>query len=639
MLKLLQRTLVGQATDNQRSGVLIHPTQDLVVLYAVSSANAGEAFLHYCQEQFDHEVPQSSLELHQLLDRCISTAERMEVELSLVSMGVMEDRVVLAAYNGSVWLKRGSKVGQILSAESTLQLLEGKTQVDDVYALFTQKAMPLSALIQDALAKTTAQTAATLIELPELRSAVHGSADEPLTGLSVAAVKDVEAVSDDTVDQVELHDSSQPTMLTPTEVDQQLSQTISPPATPLGKVTHGVGKGIGGVRRAVKGVSTQFGQLFSQDVYVRQKHRRSALKVGLVLLALLLIAIGALGFWRNHRQEQQKQVASILTPYQTQFAQIKDLSVNDPVTARAQLGLLITEVEAKAQDQAQPKFVQEALQAQLNTIKEFNQSISGQTQLPHLPTFFDLRLVQSNFLASRIDVTAETLFFLDSGQRRILALNIEKKQPTLLPIGEYPDIRALVANDEFLYFLGQGLFRFTLSGTEVASIVENSDDVITDGQSLGLFDKYLYVLNKTRNNIFRYDTEDDKLDSEPTAWIQSGQGVDLNNVQTFAIDGDVWLSTQTGEILKLSGGRTAAFEISGLADPFTTPISIFTKPDLQNLYVLEPEKSRVVVLNKEGQFIKEIKSDELAGATAVVASEKHSKAFALSGSLVYEVGL
>ena len=303
------------------------------------------------------------------------------------------------------------------------------------------------------------------------------------------------------------------------------------------------------------------------------------------------------------------------------------------------MATFIVELEVRAQDTTQPQHVQQALQAELKTVRDFNQSISGQTQLPLLPTFFDLRLVQSNFLASRIDVTSDTLFFLDSGQKKILALNIERKQPTILPVGEYPDIRAMIADDEYLYFLGQGLFRFTLSGTEVATLVENSDDITSAGQSLGLFGKYLYVLNKEQNNIFRYDTEDDELDSKPVGWIQPGQGIDLSTVQSFAIDGDVWLSTETGEIKKLASGRETAFTVTGLTEPLSSPITIFTKPELQNLYILESAKSRMVVLNKEGEFVKEVKSNELAGAMAVVASEKHQKAFALSGSLVYEMGL
>lgn len=632
MLRLNQRTLVGQTTAGQRSGVMIHPTQDLLLLYSVASDNAGEAYLQYCQEQIDKELPQNTLELHQLLDRCVATAERMTVELSLVVIAIIEDRVALAAYQGSVWLKRGVKVGQILSAEAALQILEGKTQADDVYVLLTKDAAALSSEIQDPLHNVTAKTAGTLIELP----AVHESIQAAGMGLTVASIVDTEQSDEESS---ALHDATQPAVVTPEEVASALAEQQQQPVHPIKKVGKTVGTGFGFISRFYLGIVTELEQLFSSDVYVRQKHRRSVGKVLAVLVLILAVILAGFFFWRRNQAEQQKQVTATLQPYRQQLNALRDLSLQNPVAARQQLSAFIVELEAKSQEGSQPKFVRDALAVELESAKKFSQTISGQTELPQLPTFFDLRLVQSNFIASRIEVTPDTLFFLDSGQKKILALNIERKQPTILPIGEYPDIRALAANDEFLYFLGQGLFRFTLSGTEVASIVENSDDITNGGQSLGLFDKYLYVLNRDQNNIFRYDTEDDELDSKPAAWIKPGQGIDLNTVQSFAIDGDVWLSTQNGEIFKLTGGEEATFSISGLNEPFSSPITLFTKPDMQNLYVLEPSKKRMVVLDKQGQFVREVRSDELAGATTVVASEKQNKAFALSGSIVYEMGL
>lgn len=638
MLRLNQRTLVGQATASQRTGVMIHPTQDLLLLYSVSSDNAGEAFLNYCQEQVDKELPGTTLELHQLLDRCTSTAERMSVGLSLVAIAIIDGHVALAAYQGSVWLKRGAKVGQILSAEAALQILEGKTQAEDIYVMLTQSASSLSPALPESLAKITAAEALKLIEQPALREAVTSGTAEASMGVSVVTVLDTETQTTDDATS-SLHDTTLPTAVTPSEVAARLSEQPVEPTPPLRKVGQVVGGGVHGVVKFYSAISNEIEQLFSQDVYVRQKHRRSVGKVLAAMALILVIIIGGFTLWKRNEAAKQQQVTDVLQPYRQQFNSFKELSVQDPVTARQQLATFIVELEVRAQDTTQPQHVQQALQAELKTVRDFNQSISGQTQLPLLPTFFDLRLVQSNFLASRIDVTSDTLFFLDSGQKKILALNIERKQPTILPVGEYPDIRAMIADDEYLYFLGQGLFRFTLSGTEVATLVENSDDITSAGQSLGLFGKYLYVLNKEQNNIFRYDTEDDELDSKPVGWIQPGQGIDLSTVQSFAIDGDVWLSTETGEIKKLASGRETAFTVTGLTEPLSSPITIFTKPELQNLYILESAKSRMVVLNKEGEFVKEVKSSELAGAMAVVASEQHQKAFALSGSLVYEMGL
>jgi len=628
MLRLTQRSLVGRADAHQRSGVIIHPTQDLVVLYAISSPTAGEAFLSYCQEQLTHEQPTNTLEFHQLLDRCVSTAGRMEVELSLVGVCTFDEHVVLAAYQGSVWLKRGDKLGQILSAEGTLQLLEGKIQVDDIYVLFTRSAQGLQEVVQGELLKAQPETVLSVVDAAELRTALDGAPDEALTGVSLLSVVDSE--KDHQALTADIHASAEPVVATPAS-----ESVVIQPSNSGSKVTALL-KGIGGALLLIR---NEVAQLFSKDVYVRQKQRRSLGKVLIVFFSVILLLLWALVFWRNRQQQQQQQIQATLQPFQIQFEEVRTLSLQNTVDARQRAEQLIASLEAESQKQNQPQYLQTAVLAELQEVRQFYQSISGQEELPNLPIFFDLRLVQSNFLASRIDATLDTLFFLDSGQKKILALNIERKQPTLLPIGEYPDIRALVADDQFLYFLGEGLFRFTLSGTDVASLVENPDDPIKTGQTLGLFDRYLYVLSKEQNNIFRYDTADNSLDGKPTAWIQAGQGIDLNQVQSFAIDGDVWLSMQTGEIKKLTSGREVAFTVSGMKEPFSSPITLFTKPEMLNLYVLEPQKSRVVVLNKEGQFIKEIKNENLAAATAVVASEPQHKAFALSGSLVYEIEL
>jgi hypothetical protein len=47
----------------------------------------------------------------------------------------------------------------------------------------------------------------------------------------------------------------------------------------------------------------------------------------------------------------------------------------------------------------------------------------------------------------------------------------------------------------------------------------------------------------------------------------------------------------------------------------------------------------MVILSKNGEFLREVKSSTLAASTGIVASETLRKAFVLSGSLVYEINL
>ncbi len=623
MLKLVQQTIVGQATGTQRTGILIHPIGELILLYSISLTHTSDTFFDYCTEQFEHNNPTTTLELHQLLERCISTAERMGVELSLIGVGILNERVVLAAYQGSLWLRRGQKSGALLRAQKSLQIVEGKTQLQDIYVLFTQAAQPIEEILQSPLEKVSAKNALELTELAVVRSAVRGALQEAEMGVTVIEVKE-------TTQMIEQGG------ITPTQLENTQVRKPNPLFNAVLKIIYNIPTTL---TKLSTFLHNQVEQIFSEDMYVRRRKRRSVGKILIISLVVLFGAIGIFAFIQNHQVEQRKQITAVLQPFETRLKEVRGQVAQNPIIARQQTEQLITDLETQSQAKTTPKFIAQALIKELSQVKAFYQSISGQEELPELQPYYDLRLVQSDFLASKIDITPDTLFFLDVGQKKVLALNIEKKQPTLLPIGEYPDIRAIVADEKYVYFLAKGLFRFTLSGTEVAGLVENEDDIINTSQSLAVFGNYVYVLNKEHNNIFRYATNDDQLNSKPTAWIQPGQGVDMNTVQSFAIDGDIWLATQTGEVKKFTSGKQAAFTVTGLKEPLSSPIILFTKTDLENLYILEPQKSRVVVLNKKGQFLKEIKSSSLAGSTAVVASEKFQKIFALSGSLVFEIGL
>lgn len=638
MMKLVHRTLVGQSSEGQWTGTFVHPTLQLLLLHTVTSQTSSDAFLTYWKEQFEYEQPKTSLEFHQLLDRCLSTAQRMDVSLSFVGVGIIEDRIVLAAYKGSVWLKRGQKSGQILSSDQKLEILEGKVQASDTYLLFTQEAAALHEVVQSQLMKLDGGRVFDVMQNDQLLGMLHQAPRQAEMGLTAVMVQEVEEDPDEKKSEKATSTEFQETpVLTVSQIQQMKSEEERlHPETGVAKFLRQVAKKLSG---GVGFLKSEYEQLFSQDVYVRRRHRKALGSLLIFGVVLLFTIVGTFAYFRNRDQAQQREVAVFLQPYRAKLGDIRVILTQNPFTARQQTEQMIADLELQSQRTDQPKHITTAVNNELITIREFYQSISGQEELPVLPTFFDLRLVQSNFLANAVDVTPDTLFFLDSGQRKILALNIEKKQPTLLSIGEFPEIRALVADEQFVYFLGQGLFRFTLSGTEIAKLVKNTDETIANGQSVGVFGSYVYVMNKAQNNIFRYSAGDDQLDGKPTSWVQTSEALDFSTVQNFSIDGDIWLGTTQGEVKKFTSGRESEFSVTGLPEAFSSPLTVFTKPDLQNLYVLEPQKNRVVVLSKKGEFLKEVKSSTLGAATGIVASEKVGKAFALSGSLVFEIQL
>jgi len=90
-----------------------------------------------------------------------------------------------------------------------------------------------------------------------------------------------------------------------------------------------------------------------------------------------------------------------------------------------------------------------------------------------------------------------------------------------------------------------------------------------------------------------------------------GDSPDLKSAVSMAIDSSIYILFSDGSIQKYTRGTKDSFSISGLNKAFNSPVSIYTSPDVQNVYVLDPTNSRIVKLDKTGAFVKEYAADQL----------------------------
>ncbi|MBP7842974.1 hypothetical protein KA017_03135, partial [Candidatus Woesebacteria bacterium] len=155
---------------------------------------------------------------------------------------------------------------------------------------------------------------------------------------------------------------------------------------------------------------------------------------------------------------------------------------------------------------------------------------------------------------------------------------------------------------------------------------------------LDAYDRYVYVVNPEKRNIYRYAQTEDGY-SDPVGWMKSATGIKYEDLRSMAVDGDVWLTTSDGQIKKFTSGREETLALRGLDVPFTKDIYVYTSEELQNVYVLDPSNKRVVIFDKSGNFVKELKSVSLASANGITVSESLGKILVSSGSIIYQVDL
>lgn len=376
---------------------------------------------------------------------------------------------------------------------------------------------------------------------------------------------------------------------------------------------------------------------FKKTVYLERKTSKKFFRfLSILLLIMLLIGGGAL-YIRKIYQDQQQQAQEALVPAQTLLLEANNIMNQDIVLARDKTAEAITIITQQQKELASNKFTQKYFAEELQKARDFFTEISGMIEVSQLDIFFDLREQAPNFITSEVATNNSTMFFLDREQKQIAILDIQTKKLNLIKL---PDLTAkdITASTDQLYLLGNGIYNLSLEPLNFEGFEELKSEGDSDREAILIkfFESYLYVLNPEKRNIYRYIVDSDDL-SEPIGWLTDKQGIQFDQINSMVVDGFIWLADDNGKIFKLEKGIPIEFNISGLEEEFGSSIKLYADNNTQYLYVLEPEKQRLVLLSTEGDFIKQITHPSLASATQIIINEQLGLGFAVSGSIVYAV--
>ncbi len=392
-----------------------------------------------------------------------------------------------------------------------------------------------------------------------------------------------------------------------------------------------------------------FSKFSHKDIYLNKKSPKN-IKV-IIGIILFLLIFGAVGLWIKATITKNHQLAKdSLIPAQELLAQTEELIDEDIIQARNKTSEAIELALISQKELENTRFVSSIFSNFIDDAKVRFQEIDGLMEVAQLEVFYDLSEDQPGFLTSVATSNNQTLFFADSQQKQLLALNLSTNQSINHPINEVDSIKSIAVSNENLYILNSGIYQATLDEAQeneseqktvkISSpqLIKEEGDSDRGGILIGFYENYLYVFNPEKRNIYRYVVRQNEL-SEPIGWLTNKQGIEFDKVFSMAIDGQIWLSTNEGKIIRLERGVPIEFSIEGLEKEFKNPLMLFTNSDTENLYILESEENRVVVLAKDGKFIKQITSPTLASTTQLLVDENNKKAFAISGSIIYSIDL
>lgn len=185
--------------------------------------------------------------------------------------------------------------------------------------------------------------------------------------------------------------------------------------------------------------------------------------------------------------------------------------------------------------------------------------------------------------------------------------------------GAISEIRLASSSGNGFYFIdtNQRLGRANVTVNTLNPIVSGVEK-LQSVEDMTIYNDNLYVLTASTEQIVKMRPQGDGFDAG-TSWITSNN-TSLAEAKAIAVDGDIYVLTQTG-IVKFTSGKEQVLELDAVEPPLANPNDLWTELGNNFLYVLDPAENRVIVYQKNGNFVLQYTAPEFGNAKNIFVRE------------------
>lgn len=142
----------------------------------------------------------------------------------------------------------------------------------------------------------------------------------------------------------------------------------------------------------------------------------------------------------------------------------------------------------------------------------------------------------------------------------------------------------------------------------------------------------LYFLDEKAGQIIKYSYYGDSRWSKPEMWLKRAIPA-----KAMAADGSIWVLEKNNAIDRYYAGalnEKIELDIFPAQKVFS---KIYTSPSLPYLYILEPQKNRIIVISKKGEIIKQYQSEKFDNLLDFAVTNEGKEIYLLNGLKVYKI--
>lgn len=140
-------------------------------------------------------------------------------------------------------------------------------------------------------------------------------------------------------------------------------------------------------------------------------------------------------------------------------------------------------------------------------------------------------------------------------------------------------------------------------------LVKFDQPKIAEFTDIAMYNDFIYVLDARSRQIWKLEITEHAISGAP--WMKDSR-VDLSLASSMAIDGSVYLTMITGDVVKLTQGkRDPSFTLDSAISPVIRSADAIVLADdgTSSLYVYDRVEKRIIVLGSDGSFVKQFRID------------------------------
>ena len=360
----------------------------------------------------------------------------------------------------------------------------------------------------------------------------------------------------------------------------------------------------------------------------KQKRHRWVLFLGGVFMVALVFSV-VLGMVKAKNNRVLADFKSVYEPWEQKRQDAESLYTLNPVGAREILRTVREDLDNKKSRFAGGPFegkVNDFAKQLENTWTKVSGEITVQPEL-----VFNLGLIRTNLRGTDLAFNDKELLVLDKDLGVVAKIDFESgKSSVVLGKGEGQNWRDIAGFKNNLVVIKDGGLVVDLNNVRADFVFDGS---VSDPIAVDIFGEATYVLDRGAGEIWRYGLSGGVV-GDRRRWLGTGVTADLGKSLDMAVDGDIYVLSEAGKVMKLRRGQAERFGLVDTPEDLN-PDRVAVAAGADILALLDSKKSRVVLFNKEtGAYLKQLFADEFSKASDLVLVDRDTIVILEEGKLM-----